>query len=90
MDLKNLLTQLKWDPKFKDLGEHIELSYIHRGTAIGEKSIYLSQIKGMQNRFLIVESPEGEESMIPLHRVTRIYRVDTDQTLYFHPQIAKT
>jgi uncharacterized protein (UPF0248 family) len=90
LDLKNLVTQIKWDPKYQGLGDHIELSYVHRGSVTGEKSIFFSQIKGMQNRFLIIEDSEGGETMIPLHRITRIYRLDRDQTLYFHPYIEKT
>ena len=48
---------------------------IHRGAPKDEKVISGKNIKGLKDRFLLVETPNGEIK-IPIHRIKRIERCE--------------
>jgi uncharacterized protein (UPF0248 family) len=87
MDLKNLLHQLQWDERFKNRQETIEITFIHRGAPTGEKSIFFSEIRKIEGKFFVYVDSRGDGAHIPFHRITRIYDMEKDAILYYHPDV---
>jgi uncharacterized protein (UPF0248 family) len=82
VDLRNLIIQFLWDERYSNRKGEIEITFIHRGTPSGLKSIFVSEINKLDGNFMIVE-----ENHIPLHRVVQIMDVTNDAVLYYNNKI---
>jgi uncharacterized protein (UPF0248 family) len=69
--LRNILNKLRWD---KDENpENYLITYRHRGAPDDVKQVKASEIHSLgKSYFTIKESGEGDETLIPFHRILEI------------------
>jgi uncharacterized protein (UPF0248 family) len=66
---------MRWDPE--ETAEHYTITYRHRGAPGDVKQIRASSIRKLgKSYFTISENSEGEESIIPFHRILEIRSLD--------------
>lgn len=69
--VRNILNRLRWDPDKS--AELYLITYRHRGAPGDVKRVRASMIGRLgRSYFTISENPEGEESIIPFHRILEI------------------
>ena len=75
--LRNLLNRLRWDES-KNPADY-DIAYRHRGAPGDVKRINASEIRTLGKSFFTIrEGPNGEETVIPFHRILKIRNtVDT-------------
>lgn len=79
--LRNLLNRLRWDEN--ENPEDYEITYRHRGAPGDVKRINASKIRTLgKSYFTIQEGSEGEESVIPFHRILEVRNTVDESILW--------
>jgi len=79
--IKNILNRLRWDPE--ESAELYVITYRHRGAPGDVKQIRASRIGKLgKSYFTISENSEGEESIIPFHRILEIRSLSNDAVIW--------
>jgi len=77
--IRDLLNQLKWDPK-EDINDYI-IVYIHRGALNDRRQIPAHFIKEIYVGSFLFTLDE-EETIIPFHRIIEIRNIRTQELVY--------
>lgn len=79
--LKNILNRLRWDKA--ENPENYVITYRHRGAPDDVKRMKASKIRNLgKSYFTISENSEGEESVIPFHRILEIRNTADDSIIW--------
>jgi uncharacterized protein (UPF0248 family) len=79
--LKNILNKLRWDNK-ENPGNYV-IIYRHRGAPEDVKKILASQMKSLGKSYFTIQSEiEGEETVIPFHRIIEIRNLPNDSIVW--------
>ncbi|MHA1276612.1 MAG: RNA repair domain-containing protein [Candidatus Helarchaeota archaeon] len=78
--IRKILNQIKWD-KSKNSMEY-EITFLHRGAVGNRKTYSATQIKDIKSSYLIFNETEGDEVIIPFHRIRRIFNKRTNQIIW--------
>lgn len=79
--LKNVLNRFRWDEK--ENPDDYVITYRHRGAPGDVKQIKASEIHSLgKSYFTIQEAHEGDETLIPFHRIIEIRNTVDDSILW--------
>ena len=79
--LKNILNRLRWDSNQNP--ENYVITYRHRGAPNDVKRIRASDIGDLgKSYFTIHEEDEGDETIIPFHRIVEIRNITDDLVVW--------
>ncbi len=73
--LRNILNRLRWDKN--ENPDNYLITYRHRGAPADIKQIKASKIQVLgKSYFTIRETTDGDETVIPLHRILEVRRTE--------------
>ena len=79
--LKNILNKLRWDER--EQPDNYTITYRHRGAPDDVIKISASRIRRLGKSYFTIESDgEGEETLIPFHRILEIRKLSDDSIIW--------
>ena len=80
MQIHELLNNIKWNPKMENTKYIIR--YIHRGEKREYKEVNSEIIKSVHRSYFTYINENGEETLIPYHRILRIINMENNEVIY--------
>lgn len=78
--VRDFLNKILWDKRERP--EDYEITFIHRGVHMNRRTIPCKSITGVERSWFIYRNEEGEDVVIPFHRVTEIRNVKNNEVGY--------
>jgi len=80
LTIREVLNRISWDSRYRK--EDYEVVFIHRGAQMNRRTAPCRLIRNIQPSWFTYVDEEGNETIIPFHRVLEIRNVKTGEPIW--------